>query len=61
MEPILTEFVTEAVVGPSEIFDSKSSPSGPLNVVTGKTIAFRGVPASRNVDTSGGGGYMQVK
>ena len=46
----LTELVTDAVVGPSVIFDSNSSPLGPLNVVTAKTITFRGVLTSGNVD-----------
>ena len=37
-------------MGPSVIFDSKSSSLGPLNVVTAKTITFRGVLTSGNVD-----------
>jgi hypothetical protein len=36
MYSLLTELVTEAVVGPNGTFESKSFPSGPLNVVTVK-------------------------
>ena len=50
--------MTDAVVGPSVIFDSKSSPLGPLNVVTAKTITFRGVLTSGNVDR---GNYVFLK
>jgi hypothetical protein len=40
MYSLLTELVTEAVVGPNGTFESKSFPSGPLNVVTVKKAAL---------------------